>query len=83
MSNETRSKKEFLQKILSGDFGLWSVFFPILQVTFHPDLLAGLEHDFPEDRTVYAVGPTGGRELAVNVVKKMQGRIILGKMSNG
>ena len=58
MSNETRSKKEFLQKILSGDFGLGTVFFPILQVTFHADLLAGLKHDFPEDRTMNAVGPT-------------------------
>ena len=83
MSNETQSKKEFLQKILSGDFGLWSVFFPILQVTFHAELLASLKHDFPEDWAMNTVGPTGGRELAVNVVKKMQGRIILGKMSNG
>jgi hypothetical protein len=52
-------------------------------VTFHPDLLARFKHNFPEDWTVNAVGPTGGRELAIHVVKKMQGRIILGKMSNG
>ena len=59
-----------------------SVFFPVLQMTFHTDLLAGFQQNLTEDRTMDTIGPTGGGKLAIHIVKKMQGWIVLGEMTN-
>mgnify|MGYP007000168607 CR=1 len=54
----------------------------VLQVTFHPDLLAGFEHNLPENGTVYTIRSTGCGKFPVNIIEKMQGWIILGEVSN-
>ena len=47
-------QKVAVEKLLAANHAFWFVFFPILEMAFHSDFLAGLEHDFTEERAVYA-----------------------------
>ena len=66
---------------MSGNCGLRPVFFPVLQVTFHPDLLTGFEHNFANYMGLkHAVGTNScgsAMFIALNIVGVQPGDTIL------